>query len=141
MSQILQLYHLLRAHLERPAKFALVGVVNTLVDISVFASLVHGAQWDPLSANMMSYSLGILNSFLLNRLWTFRDHSRSRHVALQLPVFFICNLVGLGLSSAVVWALSPVLTPIGSKLLATLVTFCWNYWTSRKFVYVSLQRT
>ena len=53
-------------------RFAAVGVVNTAISTVVFASLVHaGADYVPASA--IAFTLGALNSYILNRRWTFRS--------------------------------------------------------------------
>ena len=55
-----------------PSKFALVGVVNTVLDFALFMTLVYFAGLGPTSANIISYTCGILNSFVLNKHWTFK---------------------------------------------------------------------
>lgn len=53
-------------------KFQCVGVVNFAVDLGVL-TLLNGVLGWPLGiANTISYSCGIINSFILNRYWTFR---------------------------------------------------------------------
>ena len=55
-------------------RFAAVGVVNTAVSTAVFALLVDaGAHYVPASA--IAFTLGALNSYVLNRRWTFRSHA------------------------------------------------------------------
>ena len=77
-------------------KFALVGVLNTLVDQAVFYVLVRffgmGEGW----AKLISYSCGVLNSYVFNSLWTFKEeHKRS---AREFILFIIVNVVSYGLS-------------------------------------------
>ena len=53
-------------------KYGLVGVVNTLVTLAAFFLLRHwGVQLD--LSNLLSYVIGILNSFVMNKLFVFRD--------------------------------------------------------------------
>lgn len=126
----------MRAAIHRPAKFAGVGVVNTAVDLALYWGLITFFGLHPVVANTCSYGAGLVNSYVLNRVWTFGD---SRHYpvnrAAQFARFAAFNLIGLALSNLVVWMLSPSLSPLGAKLIAVLATFAWNYWTSRKFVY------
>lgn len=56
-------------------KFALVGVVNTLIDFAVYALLTTiGVNY--ILAQWISYSAGILNSYVMNRKWTFEKKEK-----------------------------------------------------------------
>lgn len=69
-------------------KFCLVGAVNTGVDFTVFTVLSNMGVL-LLVAQVVSYTCGVLNSFLLNRTWTFRE---SGHSSGQLIRFLALNL-------------------------------------------------
>jgi len=53
----------------------------------------------------------------------------------QLSTFFALNFVGLALSNVVVWLLVAHMAPLVAKCCAVVVTFVWNFWSSRRFVY------
>jgi putative flippase GtrA len=53
-------------------KFNIVGVLNTGVDFAVF-TLLLGVNVPYQAAQCVSYAAGTLNSFLLNKFWTFKD--------------------------------------------------------------------
>ena len=78
-------------------KYGLVGVVNTLVTIVVFFLLRHLSVQADIS-NLLSYVAGILHSFVLNKLFVFKD--RKSGWVQQGAVFFlgagICWLLQLG---------------------------------------------
>ena len=81
-------------------KFALVGVLNTLVDFLVFQLLNLTLGWTYL-AQVIGYSAGVLNSYFWNSRWTFRkEHQRS---AREAAAFVVVNLVSLGVSLGVLW--------------------------------------
>ena len=69
-------------------KFALVGVVNTAVDVGLFWVLQAVLGVPYLIANVISYSAGTLNSFVLNKVWTFAETRHGGVVRQQLPLFF-----------------------------------------------------
>lgn len=78
-------------------KFALVGVLNTVVDFLVFQLLNLTLGWTYL-AQVIGYSAGVLNSYFWNSRWTFRkEHQRS---AREAAAFVVVNLVSLGVSLA-----------------------------------------
>lgn len=81
-------------------KFAVVGVLNTVVDFLVFQLLNLTLGWTYF-AQVIGYSAGILNSYFWNSRWTFRkEHRRS---AREAAAFLAVNLVSLGVSLGVLW--------------------------------------
>lgn len=75
-------------------KFALVGVLNTGIDVAVFFLLTWlGIPY--VAAQVVSYSSGAANSYLLNKVWTFRSCGLSYA---EIVRFVIVNLVSLGIS-------------------------------------------
>ena len=59
-------------------KFALVGVLNTVVDFLVFQLFNLTLGWMYL-AQVIGYCAGILNSYFWNSRWTFRkEHRRGK---------------------------------------------------------------
>lgn len=53
------------------AKFASVGVINTVLGLVIIYALKWGLQWGDVSANLAGYSICILLGFALNGYWTF----------------------------------------------------------------------
>lgn len=89
-------------------KFALVGVSNTLVDLIVtrllqggFSLLTTAPLWSYYIPKVIGYACGIVNSYLLNSNWTFRNEKRRdlREIASFLGV----NIITLGLSLLLMW--------------------------------------
>ncbi|MBC8016939.1 MAG: GtrA family protein [Verrucomicrobia bacterium] len=78
-------------------KFALVGLLNTGVDVAIFF-LLNGIGISYVVAQMVSYSCGAANSYLLNKVWTFRSSGLSYAEVVR---FTVVNLVSLGISLVV----------------------------------------
>ena len=116
-------------------KFALVGVVNTAVDVGLFWVLQAVLGVPYLIANVISYSAGTLNSFVLNKVWTFAETRHGGVVRQQLPLFFAINVASLALSSLVLWALAGLIGVMPAKLVAVVVSFVWNFVASRTLVF------
>jgi putative flippase GtrA len=88
------------------ARFVIVGCANFVVSFTAFyasyyflplASDARGAV-----ANVVAYAAGMINSFALNRFWTFRAEGRVAEHALK---FIVLNAATLVASTAVVFAL------------------------------------
>lgn len=84
-------------------RFATVGIANTAITFFVY-SLCTGLLHVPAAgANLIGWIAGFINSFLLNRVWTFSDR-RGASTRQTLPRFAATTLVALGISEAVVVA-------------------------------------
>ena len=119
-----------------PVRFALVGALNTVVDVALFSALVAGLGLLPAWANVLSYGSGVLVSFTLNRRWTFRRSGGTpAAVMAELSRFIAVNLAGLLISTALVAAFVMVLPPLAAKLLSLPFSFAWNFLLSRGFVF------
>jgi len=79
-------------------RFGIVGVINTGVDFAVFTLLNAAFGVEPLICQIVGYSAGIANSFVMNKLWTFESKKSNISTQFQLFKFVLINLVSLGLS-------------------------------------------
>lgn len=84
------------------ARFVTVGVANTTIGLAIIFAAKALLGWGDLAANATGYAIGLLNSFVLNRVWTFGDRGSVRSALPRfLSVFALAYLANL----AVVFAL------------------------------------
>ncbi len=86
----------------RFGRFTMVGAVNTALTLAIFNVLI-AAGMRAAFANAVGYGVGIINSFAMNRRWTFADR-RHLPIARTLPRFVAVNLIGLALTTGLVAA-------------------------------------
>ncbi len=111
-------------------KFNIVGVLNTLVDISVFSLLTHLFTLAVLPANAISYSCGLLNSYIWNKRWTFKQtNSIGQNVSREIFSFLIVNIITFGLNTGLIQLCTNFigLSAWLSKIIATIITLAANY--------------
>jgi len=134
-----------RKEFNRFAKFAIVGLIGAVIDISVL-NLMHKAfGWPLLWANTLSVSIAILSNFTWNRLWTFPE-SRSRRKREQLVQFTLVNVIGLGINDVIVVGLEAVFAQFIAepgdlflaKFIAIGVVLFWNFGANRLWTYRGL---
>ncbi|GKS09310.1 putative membrane protein YngA [Paenibacillus chitinolyticus] len=115
-------------------KFGLVGLLNTGVDFAAFL-LLTAAGVPYLTAQVIAFLLGVLNSYFLNRSWTFR--SRTGRGTREIARFFLINLISLAVSTVLLqWAHIGLGWPlVTGKLAATLASSWINYAGSRYWVF------
>lgn len=87
-------------------KFGTVGVLNTLVDFFVFQLLNLVVGWTYL-AQVIGYGCGVVNSYVCNSNWTFRENKT--HSRREMLLFLVVNLMSLGVSLGVLWFCREVL--------------------------------
>jgi putative flippase GtrA len=125
------------------ARFMLVGMMGTLIDLCFF-TLMHTLVGMPaLLANSLSYSAGILNNYLLHSSWTFahlpsrRSGKRfSQFVGASLSALLINNLIVLSFASTFSeWFADPSYGVYLAKVLATATGMVWNYLANHLWIF------
>jgi dolichol-phosphate mannosyltransferase len=91
-------------HVARFVKFCIVGGSGVLVNAGLFRLLMRGAGLDYRLAAVAAIETAIVNNFLWNYLWTFRDRKASR-VRDMLVMFVRFNLSSGLTAMAVNWGL------------------------------------
>lgn len=132
---IKKLYQKYKTGFWQAIKFQGVGVINFGVDYGILMLLNTVFGWPLVLSNIISYSCGIINSFVLNRYWTFRQRLKfiSRHFAL----FIFVNLISLGVNTLAVYILADLygLPNILAKLIATVFSFTVNFAGNKLLVF------
>ena len=115
-------------------KFCIVGAVGYVLNLAVYAALIHvGLHY--LLAATCSFLVAVSNNYTWNRLWTFRD--QRGHVGYQglrfLVVAVLAYLANLALLSTLIWiGLDEVLAQAIAIVLVTPINFVGNkLWSFR----------
>jgi putative flippase GtrA len=121
-------------------RFCTVGVGNTAVDFTAFFLLALGGM-SYLAAQALSYAAGIVNSYFLNRRWTFRVVRKAN--ALEAGRFIIVNALSLLVSLGLLAVLHDEnqLSLWLSKFIATGGGLVVNYIGSRLWVFSENRKT
>lgn len=125
---------ILHGHSQPLLRFAIVGVVNTAIDVGLFSYLYYAQGWPLLWANSAGYVAGLINSFLCNHFWTF-GRSPAELAPKPAALYALINLVGLLWANLTIFLLALILPPWAAKFGALATTFAWNYWASRRYVF------
>ena len=115
-------------------KFGITGVMNTAVDFAVFILLGYiGVPTYP--AQAVSYSCGMMNSYIVNRSWTFK--SKGRFWSKELIRFVASNMIQMLLSIAVMWVfISKIgMIKIVAKIFATVIILLIGFLINRIWVF------
>lgn len=140
-------------------KFGLVGVLNTLLDFSIYNILIIYLDFDRIPANIVAASFAMTFSFFANKTFVFGN--KSRNTAVQALIFLLVTAFGLYiLQNIVIFSLTEVwrwplkfaydivgifgldrilsesfVIDNGAKAIATLFSMTWNYLMYKKVVF------
>ena len=119
-------------------RFGIVGALNTTIDVLTLNLLLwrfptHNANL-LLLLNTIAYTLGSLNSFGLNKYWTFKR--RQTITGGEVVRFAIVNVAGIICNDSIIWIAARILHPLiasnllwanASKLIALSGTMILSY--------------
>lgn len=77
------------------SRFSVVGVLNTFVDFLMFTAAYQLIGIHYTQSQVIGYSFGIINSFILNKNWTFEGGNTKKKTPLELVQFVIVNICTL----------------------------------------------
>lgn len=128
-------------------RFCLVGGANTLLDLCIFNILLWifptQSTVNLLVYNSIAYAIGSINSFVLNKYWTFQSKRSVRHG--EFVRFILTTVAGIGCNNLIIWFLSSLFHPFmthplvwanASKILAIFGTTLISYFGMRLWVFV-----
>jgi len=112
-------------------KFMSIGLLNTFVDGGILFGLVTFAGVDKIVARIISSSIALISSYVLNRVWTFR--SKSRDIARQFASFAIINGLGLVWNNLLYGFMVKKMHIhyLLAMIIATAIVFVWNFTLSK----------
>jgi putative flippase GtrA len=116
-----------RSILAKATSFALVGVINTIVDFSLFSLGYFYFGLPIVIANVISWTVAVSGSYVMNSYFTFAIESGRKLRLKQYAGFVASQLGGLAANTATVLAGSYFMPVLAAKVLAIGVTFAVNF--------------
>jgi dolichol-phosphate mannosyltransferase len=138
--RITKLREKLRVPVKRFLKFGLVGFSGVFVDMAIFYLLSDASTmgWGLTRSKIIAAEVAVLNNFLWNDLWTFRDLAQQqfgrRKLIKRFVKFNLICLVGIGLNLIILNFLYNNLhiNKYLANLIAIAIVTIWNFWFNLK---------
>lgn len=125
-------------------RYAIVGGIASLVDVSVFYLITNVIGKDHIFANTLSFVMGLLVNYFMSRSWVF--NKKENNFIRDFTMFAIVGLLGLLLSNFILYVLinrglinrilgflNEEMKKLISKLIAVFIVLFWNF-IGRKIV-------
>ncbi|HXF83960.1 MAG TPA: GtrA family protein [Anaerolineales bacterium] len=137
-------------------KFAIVGAIGSVIDVGVMNLLTRFFHLTLVLAGSISFICAVTNNFMGNRYWTYPD-SRSRPIVHQLGMFFLVNLIGIGIRIPILHFAEPPLANVFERMahlsattadtlaknttlmIAIGVVMLWNFFINRYWTYNDIE--
>jgi putative flippase GtrA len=124
-----------RALALKAISFAMVGVLNTAIDFSIFWTTARYLGWPLVPANVLAWLVAVTFSYMMNSFVTFGPESGRILRWRDYATFAASGVAGMVASTATLFALSYVLPVLAAKLLSILVSFVVNFSLSHFVVF------
>jgi putative flippase GtrA len=130
-------------------KFALVGLLNTAIDLSIFDLLILATGvatgWWPITIfKSVGFIAALWNSYELNRQWTFDGDAAPSRTRRELAAFVVITVVGFLLNVSATSFIANFTPPLGlsqvrwdnvAAIIATALNLVWNFVGYQIFVF------
>jgi len=117
-------------------KFSMIGVANTVIHFGVFYLFYALLGFYHLMASGLGFCLAVINSYLMNKAWTFKTSGTS--LRSEFMRFFIVSLLALLLNllsmalMVEILMMNPLLAQLLTIIITLMVNFSGNkYWSFR----------
>jgi putative flippase GtrA len=124
-----------RATVVKATSFALIGLLNTVLDFGIFSAGYYVLGLPIIVANVLSWTVAVSSSYVLNSMITFSVESRRQLSVRTYATFVLAQLAGFFANTATLLIASHFMPVLFGKALATGVSFMVNFSLSHFFVF------
>lgn len=120
-------------------KFCTVGLTNVTIDFSIYFLLTKNFEFwrvHYLTANLVAFLAANVNSYFLNKRWTFQNTEKNHYR--QYTRFLLISCIGLVLNQTILYTIVELFkgSDIPGKVCAVVMVTFWNFsankvWTFR----------
>lgn len=105
---------------ESAVRFLFIGIVNTTIDISIYAILANLFNVYPVAASLISTGITLIFSFIMNHYFVFQSNKKKRQTAIRFLLITVFN----------VWFVQSSVIFISLNILYMIPYFESHNWTA-----------
>lgn len=116
-------------------KFIIVGGIATIIDWVIYYLLYNFLNFNPLVANIVSFSISLIYNFILSIRWVF-DIDESKNKKTIFIKFVIYSVIGLLISELLLYIFieQAHINMMLSKIISTATVMIFNFVTRQHFL-------
>ena len=116
-------------------KFVIVGGIATIIDWLVYYIFYKILKFNPLLANIFSFSISVIYNYLASIKWVF-DVDKNKTKKMMFIEFMLFSILGFLLTELLLWIFIDILNINGmiSKIIATAIVMIFNFITRKIFL-------
>jgi len=116
-------------------RYGVTSVIALAADFGTLTLLREHFGLPVLLANSISFTVGLVITFILSRTWVFKSRKVANPWA-EFGIFTVIGITGLVVNDAVLWAGTAIgVYYLLAKVVAAGASFVWNYLLRRRLVY------
>jgi len=121
--------------LHQLCKYGIAGGIGACIDFGLYSIFISYSSLNYLLANAISFSIGTLAVYYLQKNWTF--HYQSEKNATLFTKFLFVVIVTYIFNNLILIICVEFLhiNPIIAKMIQILISFIWGYTINKKFVF------
>jgi putative flippase GtrA len=118
------------------AKYFIVGGICTVLDFSLLYALTHFFNVHYVPSSIISFMSGTILNYYLCTWWIFNIRVVENR-KMEMLYYILITGVGLSINTFLIYIFTEFLALyfMFSKLLATFVTYWWNFWARKYFLH------
>jgi putative flippase GtrA len=124
----------------KAASFAMIGVVNTLIDLGIFLLAYNIFAVPLVPANVLAWLIAVSGSYVMNSFITFAAESGRQLRLRDYGTFVASGVAGVVTNTTVLVVASYWMPVLAAKLLAIAASFLVNFSLSHFVVFRSRER-
>ena len=121
--------------LHQVCKYGIAGGIGACIDFGLYSLIISFTSINFLIANAISFSLGTLAVYYLQKNWTFQYQSEknaflfTKFVSVVIVTYLLNNLI------LIICVEFLHMNPIIAKVVQIIISFIWGYTSNKKFVF------
>ena len=114
-------------------KFGVVGALAFVIDYSLLIFCTERLGINYLISGAIAFSVAVIFNYILSMLWVYDTSGNSQDKKMQLVIFIILSVIGLGLTELLMWIGTDLLGIhyTITKIIATVIVMFYNFVTRK----------
>lgn len=119
----------------RIIKYLFSGISAFFTEYLTFLFFLYILNLNLTIANILSFCLGFIVSFTLNRNWVFKEFAKHKDPRPQLIKYLSLAMVNVLISSLLINLTSILVAAFIAKVLTVIIIAIWNYIIFKKYIF------